>query len=141
MSQVDSSVGGKTGVNHPAGKNMIGAFYQPRCVLVDTTTLDSLPRRELASGVSEIVKYGLIRDAALFSWLENNMGKLLAREPAAVAHAVERSCINKVWRLQKALVRQTVLHHVSVFLAPLLHPTTPWLFELSLNHSLSCYTG
>ncbi|KAF6257353.1 hypothetical protein COO60DRAFT_1271387 [Scenedesmus sp. NREL 46B-D3] len=95
MSQVDSSVGGKTGVNHPLGKNMIGAFYQPRCVLIDTTTLDSLPPRELASGVSEIVKYGLIRDAELFEWLEQNMGKILARDPEAVAHAVERSCINK----------------------------------------------
>jgi 3-dehydroquinate synthase len=96
MSQVDSSVGGKTGVNHPLGKNMIGAFYQPRCVLIDTTTLDSLPPRELASGVSEIVKYGLIRDAELFDWLEANMGKILARDPEAIAHAVERSCINKV---------------------------------------------
>jgi 3-dehydroquinate synthase len=97
MSQVDSSVGGKTGVNHPLGKNMIGAFYQPRCVLIDTTTLDSLPPRELASGVSEIVKYGLIRDAELFDWLEANMGKILARDPEAIAHAVERSCINKVY--------------------------------------------
>lgn len=96
MSQVDSSVGGKTGVNHPLGKNMIGAFYQPRCVLIDTTTLDTLPPRELASGVSEIVKYGLIRDAEFFEWLEANMEKLLARDPETVAVAVERSCINKV---------------------------------------------
>lgn len=95
MSQVDSSVGGKTGVNHPLGKNMIGAFYQPRCVLIDTCTLNTLPARELASGVSEIVKYGLIRDAKLFDWLEDNMAKILARDPAAVAHAVEQSCINK----------------------------------------------
>lgn len=95
MSQVDSSVGGKTGVNHPLGKNMIGAFYQPRCVLIDTDTLNTLPPRELASGISEIVKYGLIRDADLFSWLEHNMGALLARDPAAVAYAVERSCVNK----------------------------------------------
>jgi 3-dehydroquinate synthase len=95
MSQVDSSVGGKTGVNHPAGKNMIGAFYQPRCVLIDTDTLATLPDRELASGVSEIVKYGLIRDAPLFAWLEANMGRLLAREPAALAHAIRRSCENK----------------------------------------------
>eukprot|EP00879_Flechtneria_rotunda_P016507 GHRR01017275.1.p1 GENE.GHRR01017275.1~~GHRR01017275.1.p1 ORF type:complete len:305 (+),score=54.17 GHRR01017275.1:97-1011(+) len=101
MSQVDSSVGGKTGVNHPLGKNMIGSFYQPRCVLIDTTTLDTLPPRELASGVSEIVKYGLIRDAQLFDWLEANMDKLLERDPEAVAHAVERSCINKVCLLMK----------------------------------------
>lgn len=114
MSQVDSSVGGKTGVNHPLGKNMIGAFYQPRCVVVDTDTLDTLPMRELASGISEIVKYGLIRDAALFEWLESGpvvgsgggangaqqkyaggVEALLARDPAAVAYAVERSCVNK----------------------------------------------
>ena len=80
MATVDSSVGGKTGVNHPLGKNMIGAFYQPRCVLIDILTLDSLPDRELASGISEIVKYGLIRDADLFAWLEANMGKLLDRD-------------------------------------------------------------
>lgn len=80
MSQVDSSVGGKTGVNHPLGKNMIGAFYQPQCVLIDTDSLQTLPDRELASGISEIVKYGLIRDAALFEWLEANMDKLLQRD-------------------------------------------------------------
>ena len=80
MATVDSSVGGKTGVNHPLGKNMIGAFYQPRCVLIDILTLDSLPDRELASGISEIVKYGLIRDADLFAWLEANMGRLLNRD-------------------------------------------------------------
>jgi 3-dehydroquinate synthase len=96
MSQVDSSVGGKTGVNHPLGKNMIGAFYQPNCVLIDTESLNTLPTRELASGISEIVKYGLIRDAALFDWLEANMEKLLERDTEAVAYAVERSCINKV---------------------------------------------
>jgi len=95
MSQVDSSVGGKTGVNHPLGKNMIGAFYQPRCVVCDTDTLSTLPDRELASGISEIVKYGLIRDAPLFKWLEANMWQLLARDSEATAYAVERSCINK----------------------------------------------
>ncbi|KAJ9522302.1 hypothetical protein V8C86DRAFT_2515656 [Haematococcus lacustris] len=95
MAQVDSSVGGKTGVNHPLGKNMIGAFYQPRVVLCDTDTLTTLPDRELASGLSEIVKYGLIRDAPLFEWLEANMPRLLARDPEAIAYAVERSCINK----------------------------------------------
>lgn len=80
MAMVDSSVGGKTGVNHPLGKNMIGAFYQPRCVLVDTTTLDTLPARELASGVAEVVKYGLIRDAPFFEWLEKNVDKVLSRD-------------------------------------------------------------
>lgn len=95
MSQVDSSVGGKTGVNHPLGKNMIGAFYQPQCVMIDIDSLDSLPDRELASGISEIIKYGLIRDSDLFVWLENNMDKLLNRDPAAFTYAIQRSCINK----------------------------------------------
>lgn len=80
MATVDSSVGGKTGVNHPLGKNMIGAFYQPQCVLVDTKTLHTLPDRELASGLSEVVKYGLIHDPALFAWLEQNMTRLLNRD-------------------------------------------------------------
>ena len=81
MATVDSSVGGKTGVNHPLGKNMIGAFYQPQCVLIDTDTLITLPDRELASGISEIVKYGLIRDAPLFEWLEENVDRLMQRDP------------------------------------------------------------
>ena len=80
MAQVDSSVGGKTGVNHPLGKNMIGAFHQPTCVLIDIATLRTLPDRELASGLSEVVKYGLIRDAPLFAWLEANMDRLLDRD-------------------------------------------------------------
>jgi 3-dehydroquinate synthase len=96
MAMVDSSVGGKTGVNHPLGKNMVGAFWQPRCVLVDTATLDTLPMRELASGLAEVVKYGLIRDAALFEWLESGqLERVLAREPAALAHCVAASCENK----------------------------------------------
>ena len=95
MAQVDSSVGGKTGVNHPLGKNMIGAFYQPRCVLIDTASLDTLPDRELASGISEIIKYGLIRDAPLFEWLEQHVDELLARDPEAFKYAIQRSCINK----------------------------------------------
>ena len=95
MAQVDSSVGGKTGVNHPLGKNMIGAFYQPQCVLIDTTSLNSLPDRELASGISEIIKYGLIRDAELFVWLEENIEKLLNRDPDAFTYAIQRSCANK----------------------------------------------
>lgn len=79
MAQVDSSVGGKTGINHPLGKNMIGAFYQPQCVLIDTDTLNTLPDRELASGLAEVIKYGLIRDAEFFEWQEQNMPLLLAR--------------------------------------------------------------
>ena len=95
MAQVDSSVGGKTGVNHPLGKNMIGAFYQPQCVLIDTDSLNSLPDRELASGISEIIKYGLIRDAELFVWLEENIDRLLDRDPEAFTYAIQRSCWNK----------------------------------------------
>ncbi len=92
---MDSSVGGKTGVNHPLGKNMIGAFYQPQCVLVDTDTLNTLPDRELASGVAEVIKYGLIRDAKFFEWQEKNLEALLARDPTTLAYAVKRSCENK----------------------------------------------
>ena len=77
--QVDSSVGGKTGVNHPLGKNLIGAFFQPQCVLIDTNTLNTLPDRELASGIAEVIKYGLIRDSQFFEWQEQNMEALLAR--------------------------------------------------------------
>ncbi|XP_031109196.1 3-dehydroquinate synthase, chloroplastic [Ipomoea triloba] len=95
MAQVDSSVGGKTGINHPLGKNMIGAFYQPQCVLVDTDTLNTLPDRELASGLAEVIKYGLIRDAEFFEWQEKNMPSLLARDPSAFAYAIKRSCENK----------------------------------------------
>lgn len=95
MATVDSSVGGKTGVNHPLGKNMIGAFYQPQCVLIDTDTLITLPDRELASGISEIVKYGLIRDAPLFEWLEENMDRLMQRDSEAWTYAIEQSCLNK----------------------------------------------
>jgi 3-dehydroquinate synthase len=95
MAMVDSSVGGKTGVNHPLGKNMIGAFHQPQCVFIDTENLSTLPDRELQSGIAEIIKYGLIRDAALFEWLEENMDKLLARDALATRYAVKRSCENK----------------------------------------------
>ena len=92
LSQVDSSVGGKTGINHPLGKNMIGAFYQPRVVLADTDTLKTLPARELSAGLAEVIKYGLIRDAAFLAWLEANMTKLRALDPAAITHAIHRSC-------------------------------------------------
>jgi 3-dehydroquinate synthase len=95
LAQVDSSVGGKTGINHALGKNMIGAFYQPRLVLADTATLNTLPDRELSAGLAEVIKYGLIRDPAFFDWLEQNMAKLLAREPGALAYAIRRSCENK----------------------------------------------
>jgi 3-dehydroquinate synthase len=95
LAQVDSSVGGKTGVNHALGKNMIGAFHQPVCVLADTRTLDTLPDRELSAGIAEVIKYGLIRDPAFFSWLEANMSALRARDKDALAYAIERSCQNK----------------------------------------------
>jgi 3-dehydroquinate synthase len=95
LAQVDSSVGGKTGVNHPLGKNMIGAFHQPNCVLIDTATLDTLPDRELSAGLAEVIKYGLIRDTAFLDWLEKNMDGLLRRDAACLAEAIERSCSNK----------------------------------------------
>jgi 3-dehydroquinate synthase len=95
LAQVDSSVGGKTGINHPLGKNMIGAFWQPRLVLADTDTLRTLPERELSAGLAEVIKYGLIRDEPFFEWLEGNMDRLRAREPEALTHAIERSCANK----------------------------------------------
>jgi 3-dehydroquinate synthase len=95
LAQVDSSVGGKTGVNHALGKNMIGAFHQPNAVIVDTDSLATLPDRELAAGIAEVYKYGLIRDPAFFDWIEANMGALLGRDPAALAQAIERSCRNK----------------------------------------------
>jgi 3-dehydroquinate synthase len=95
LAQVDSSVGGKTAVNHPQGKNMIGAFYQPQAVLIDTQTLHTLPAREFSAGLAEVLKYGLIRDQPFYEWLQTNMAKLLAREEAALAEAIERSCANK----------------------------------------------
>lgn len=92
LSQVDSSVGGKTGVNHPLGKNMIGAFWQPKAVVVDIASLASLPARELSAGLAEVVKYGLIRDVAFLAWLEEHMAALLALDEAALAEAIARSC-------------------------------------------------
>jgi len=92
LAQVDSSVGGKTAINHPMGKNMIGAFYQPRRVLADLSTLDTLPSREFAAGLAEVIKYGPICDLAFLEWLETNMHRLLARDDDAVAYAVRRSC-------------------------------------------------
>lgn len=92
LAQVDSSVGGKTGVNHALGKNMIGAFHQPRCVLADIATLDTLDDRQLRAGLAEVIKYGLIADADFFGWLERGMQALLGRDPAALAEAIEKSC-------------------------------------------------
>lgn len=92
LAQVDSSVGGKTGVNHPAGKNLIGAFHQPTAVLADTASLRTLPPRELRAGVAEVIKYGLICDEPFFAWLEANMDELLAADSAALAHVIRRSC-------------------------------------------------
>ena len=92
LAQVDSSVGGKTAVNHPLGKNMIGAFYQPARVVCDLDTLATLSERELSAGLAEVIKYGPIADAAFLDWIEANLGALLARDPAALAHAVQRSC-------------------------------------------------
>lgn len=95
LAQVDSSVGGKTGVNHPLGKNMIGAFYQPQAVVIDTDTLSTLPDRELRAGVAEVIKYGLIRDPSFFEWLEKHLPQLLSRDPELLAYAIEQSCRNK----------------------------------------------
>ena len=92
LSQVDSSVGGKTAVNHPGGKNLIGAFHQPRCVIADTQVLNTLPDRELLAGFAEVIKYGLIRDPAFFVWLENNVQRVLARDVSALSYAIKRCC-------------------------------------------------
>ena len=95
LAQVDSSVGGKTAINHPRGKNMIGAFYQPELVLADTEVLSTLPDRELRAGLAEVIKYGLIRDLPFLEWLEENLDHLLERKPEALAFAIARSCKNK----------------------------------------------
>ena len=95
LSQVDSSVGGKTGINHPMGKNMIGAFYQPQCVIADIDTLKTLPSREFSAGMAEVIKYGLIRDEAFFNWLEKNIEGLMKLNPSLLIEAIQRSCQNK----------------------------------------------
>lgn len=95
LSQVDSSVGGKTGINHPLGKNMIGAFHQPEVVLIDTDSLKTLPSREVSAGLAEVIKYGLIRDPGFLDWLEENMDRLVALEDEAVGEAIFRSCTCK----------------------------------------------
>ena len=95
LAQVDSSVGGKTAINHPSGKNMIGAFYQPKLVLADTDYLASLPPRELRAGLAEVIKYGLIRDLPFLEWIETHLDGLLAKDPALLEHAIYQSCVNK----------------------------------------------
>lgn len=95
LAQVDSSVGGKTGVNHLRGKNMIGAFHQPRAVIIDVETLRTLPDREFSAGIAEVIKYGLIRDPVFFAWLEVNMDALMARDAGVLVEAIERACRNK----------------------------------------------
>lgn len=95
LAQVDSSVGGKTAINHPRGKNMIGAFYQPQAVLADTATLRTLPQREVSAGMAEVIKYGLIRDRTFFEWIEANIDALLAGDAEALGYAITRSCENK----------------------------------------------
>ncbi|GAP34808.1 3-dehydroquinate synthase [Piscinibacter sakaiensis] len=97
LAQVDSSVGGKTAINHPAGKNMIGAFYQPLRVLADLDTLATLPPRELSAGLAEVIKYGPIADEAFLGWIEANLDALMQREPEALARAIRRSCEIKAW--------------------------------------------
>ncbi|HET9821769.1 MAG TPA: 3-dehydroquinate synthase [Burkholderiaceae bacterium] len=97
LAQVDSSVGGKTAINHPRGKNMIGAFYQPRRVVCDLDTLQTLPERELRAGLAEVIKYGPIADEAFLAWIEAHLDELLARDPTALAYAVRRSCEIKAW--------------------------------------------
>ena len=95
LAQVDSAVGGKTAINHPQGKNMVGAFYQPKLVLADTDLLNTLPNREFSAGMAEVIKYGLIRDLPFFEWLEANMERVMAREAEALIHAIFESCRNK----------------------------------------------
>ena len=97
LAQVDSSVGGKTAINHPIGKNMIGAFYQPERVVCDLGTLQSLPPRELSAGLAEVIKYGPIADMAFLDWIEQHLDNLMARDPQALAYAVKRSCELKAW--------------------------------------------
>jgi 3-dehydroquinate synthase len=95
LAQVDSSVGGKTGINHPRGKNMIGAFWQPKVVIADTDVLTTLPDRELSAGMAEVIKYGLIRDLPFLQWLETNVERLMKRDAETLAYAIEHSCANK----------------------------------------------
>jgi 3-dehydroquinate synthase len=97
LAQVDSSVGGKTAINHPIGKNMIGAFYQPQRVVCDLDTLQTLPQREMSAGLAEVIKYGPIADMSFLDWMDEHLDALMARDPQALAHAVKRSCEIKAW--------------------------------------------
>lgn len=108
LSQVDSSVGGKTAVNHALGKNMIGAFYQPKCVLIDTNCLRTLPKREFAAGMAEVIKYGVIWDAAFFQWLESNVEALKALDTNALEYAISRCCEIKAEVVEKDETEQAV---------------------------------
>jgi 3-dehydroquinate synthase len=101
LAQVDSSVGGKTAINHPLGKNMIGVFNQPLRVVADLDTLDTLPERELIAGLAEVIKYGPIADAAFLDWIDANLDALKARDKTALAHAIKRSCEIKAWVVAK----------------------------------------
>lgn len=114
LSQVDSSVGGKTGVNHPRGKNMIGAFHQPRAVIIDTDTLKSLPPRELSAGLAEVIKYGLIRDEAFMSWLEDNMTGLRALDTGLLTEAILKSCAIKAEIVVEDETEQDVRAHLNL---------------------------
>ena len=127
LSQVDSSVGGKTGVNHPLGKNMIGAFYQPQAVIADISTLDTLEDRELRAGIAEVIKYGFIYDAEFFEWLEENLEKLLQRDYEALSYAVYRSC-----QIKAEVVEKDELEHG---IRALLN------FGHTFGHAIETYTG
>ncbi len=116
LAQVDSAVGGKTGVNHPGGKNLIGAFHQPAAVLADTATLSTLPPRELRAGLAEVLKYGLIHDGKFFDWIEGHAAALLAGEPSALAHIIRRSC-----EIKAAIVAQDEREHAERALLNLGH--------------------
>ena len=118
LAQVDASVGGKTGVNHPDGKNLIGAFHQPKLVMIDTDTLTTLPDRELQAGLAEVIKHGAICDIEFFVWLEQNMGALLDKQPAALAHAIQRCCEIKaevVAEDERELGRRAILNFGHTF--------------------------
>lgn len=113
LAQVDSSVGGKTAVNHPLGKNMVGTFHQPRRVIIDIDTLSTLPNREYSAGIAEIIKYGIIADKTFFNWLENNIHLLMARDPAAVTYAIEKSCMIKASVVMQDEKEQNIRAHLN----------------------------
>ena len=137
LAQVDSSVGGKTGINHPLGKNMIGAFYQPQVVLADMTTLNTLPQRELSAGLAEVIKYGLIRDAEFFVMARTQYAALLARDSEALGYAIYRSCQKKLksWlQMNTKVVSAPCLILVTLLAMPL---KTPWVMVFGCMARLS----